>query len=571
MIVDARMLPEDEAVQADLCIIGAGPAGIALAREFIGSDLRVCLLESGGLESDEATQSLRKGESVGLAYDRLDDARFRAFGGGSHTWTIELGNGETGARLHALEPSDFEQRDWIPHSGWPFDREHLLPYYERAHAFFGTGPAVYDEGHWFPRETNGEPLLHSERVKSTVFQFTRSRSFFEEQRDAIHQAENVTAYLFTNVTELEANAAGTAVERVQVACLPGIDHVVMPSGTGFSRMRVADMPERRFSVTAQVFVMAAGATENARLLLLSTARHPQGLGNEHDVVGRYFMEHPHMWSGRFIPSGPAFAKVADRYRITEVDGVLVMAKWVLSERVRRDERLLGYCVSLHPVKESPLPDGAYSLLRLMRAARERRPPRRTARHLGRALRDVGGIATAVYQRRVKRGPRPKRGGAYRLDFMAEQAPNPASRVTLSEQRDALGQPRVRLDWRLTRDDMHSIVRAQEIIDEELRRAGLGRLNIVLDREEPPLGLRGGWHHMGTTRMHADPRQGVVDPHARVHGLANLFVTGSSVFPTGGYANPLLTVGALAIRLADHLKTELEPRVTITASEGAVLH
>ena len=564
MIVDARMLPEDEPVEADVCIIGAGPAGIALAREYIGSDMRVCLLESGGLESDEATQSLRKGESVGLPYDRLDDARFRAFGGGSHTWTIDLGNGEIGVRLHALEPIDFEELDWVPHSGWPFDRAHLDPFYERAHAFFGTGPAIYDEEHWFPREAHGEPLLRSERVKSTVFQFTRSRAFFEEHRDAIHQAENVTAYLFTNVTELETNDAGTAIERVQVACLPGIDHVVMPSGTGFSRMRVADMPERRFSVTAKVFVMAAGATENARLLLLSTARHPHGLGNEHDVVGRYFMEHPHMWSGRFIPTGPAFAAVADRYRITYVDGVPVMAKLALTEQVRREERLLGYCVSVHRLEEAPLPDGAHSLLRLVRGVRERTPPRHIGRHVGRMIRDVGGIATTVYQRRLQRGKRPKRGDSYRLDFMAEQVPNPESRVTLSDERDALGQPRVKLDWRLTRDDMHSIVRAQEIIDEELRRTGVGRLNIVLDREVPPVGLKGGWHHMGTTRMHTDQKQGVVDENARVHGLANLFVTGSSVFPTGGYANPLLTVCALAIRLADHVKSELVSPVNVTA-------
>jgi choline dehydrogenase-like flavoprotein len=564
MIVDARLLLEDETVDADVCIIGAGPAGIALAREYIGKDLSVCLLESGGLESDEATQSLRVGESVGQPYDRLDDGRFRAFGGGSHTWTIELGEGQTGARLHALEPSDFEQRDWVPHSGWPFDRAHLEPYYQRAHAFFGVGPAIYDEDHWYPRASQGDPVLQSERMKSTVFQFTRSRAFYEEHRDAIHQADNVTAYLFTNVTELETNDAGTAVERVQVACLPGVDHVVMPSGTGFSRVRVADMPERRFSVQAKVFILAAGATENARLLLLSTQHHPRGLGNQHDVVGRYFMEHPHIWSGSFVPTDPTLSQWRDRYQITEVDGVLVMAKWVLTEQVRRKERLLGYCVSIHPRPDAPLPDGAHSLLRLVRAARERRIPRRLALHLGRIVGDAGSIAEVIYERRVKRSRkrRERPGGTYRLDHMAEQSPNPNSRVTLSDERDALGQPRVRLDWRLTRDDMRSMVRAQEIIDEELRRTGVGRLHIDLDTLDPPAHLKGGWHHMGTTRMHRDPKQGVVDEHCKVHGVANLYVAGSSVFPTAGYANPLLTVGALAIRLADRVEAEVGNPITL---------
>ena len=564
MIVDARLLDEDEALEADLCIIGAGPAGIALAREFIGSDLRVFLLEGGGLESDEATQSLRKGESVGLPYDRLDDTRWRAFGGGSHTWTIELGDGETGARLHALEPIDFEKRDWVPHSGWPFDRAHLDPYYERAHAFFGVGPAIYDEEYWFPRASHGEPLLRSERMKSTVFQFTRARAFFEEHRDAIHQASNVTAYLYTNVTELETNDAGTAVERAQVACLEGIDHVLMPSGTGFSRVRVAGLAERRFSVRAKVFVMATGATENARLLLLSTGHRPRGLGNQHDLVGRFFMEHPHMWSGQFVPSKPTFAASARRYGITDERGTLVMAKWALTEQARRRERLFGFCVSIHPLSKPPLSDGSHSLLRLTQALRERKVPRRLATHVGRVVRDVGGIASTIYRRRVRRGTkRPADGALYRLDHMVEQSPNPESRVTLSDQRDALGQPRVRLDWRLTRDDMRSWVRAQEIIDEELRRAGVGRLQISMDQEEPPPGIKGGWHHMGTTRMNNDPKQGVVDEHARVHDVANLYVTGSSVFPTGGFANPLLTVCALAIRLADHVKHELGKPTTVS--------
>jgi choline dehydrogenase-like flavoprotein len=143
-------------------------------------------------------------------------------------------------------------------------------------------------------------------------------------------------------------------------------------------------------------------------------------------------------------------------------------------------------------------------------------------------------------------------------------------VTLSEQTDALGMPRVRLEWRLRPADMRSMVRAQEIVDEELRRAGLGRLQIELDDATPPPGLKGGWHHMGTTRMHLDPRQGVVDEHCRVHGVANLYVAGSSVFPTAGYANPTLTLCALAIRLADRVKKEMHETARLdTPRSGSV--
>jgi choline dehydrogenase-like flavoprotein len=140
-----------------------------------------------------------------------------------------------------------------------------------------------------------------------------------------------------------------------------------------------------------------------------------------------------------------------------------------------------------------------------------------------------------------------------LNHMAEQAPNPSSRVTLGQERDALGQNRVQLDWHLSPIDIKSMIRAQGIIDEELRHAGLGRLRIELEDETPPGDLHGGWHHMGTTRMHVDPQKGVVDENCKVHGISNLFIAGSSVFPTGGYANPVLTIVALAIRLADHIK------------------
>ena len=142
---------------------------------------------------------------------------------------------------------------------------------------------------------------------------------------------------------------------------------------------------------------------------------------------------------------------------------------------------------------------------------------------------------------------------FELNHMTEQSPNPHSRVTLSDERDIFGRNRVRLDWRLTPLDMRSIIKAQEIIDQELRYAGLGRLEIELRTETPPEHLEGGWHHMGTTRMHRDPKRGVVDEHCRVHEITNLFIAGPSVFPTGGYANPVLTFVALAIRLADYIK------------------
>ena len=179
MIIDARTVDEDEVVETDVCIVGAGPAGIALARECIGEDFRVCLLESGGFEADEALHDLSKGESVGLAYDRLDDARYRAFGGASRTWSLDVVHSHAGVRLRALDPIDFEKRDWVPHSGWPFDRAHLEPFYERAHRFFAVGPVDYDPARWEDARARPRLPLGGDRVTSTVFQFGRAETLVE--------------------------------------------------------------------------------------------------------------------------------------------------------------------------------------------------------------------------------------------------------------------------------------------------------------------------------------------------------------------------------------------------------
>jgi choline dehydrogenase-like flavoprotein len=212
-----------------------------------------------------------------------------------------------------------------------------------------------------------------------------------------------------------------------------------------------------------------------------------------------------------------------------VGNVPVLGKLTLSDKVLRSERLLNYAVSIHP-RLCADPSG--------RGGSSQGTPGITQK-IFRQFRDV---------RRIE---------GFALNHMSEQAPNPDSRVVLSEEKDALGQRRVNVDWRLTTTDIWTIRRAQQIIDEELRLAGLGRLHIEMHDESVPSDITGGWHHMGTTRMHTDPKKGVVDANSKVHGIANLFIAGPSVFPTCGYANPVLTTVALAARLGDHVKKCME--------------
>jgi len=149
---------------------------------------------------------------------------------------------------------------------------------------------------------------------------------------------------------------------------------------------------------------------------------------------------------------------------------------------------------------------------------------------------------------------PSRNNLFSLDFHSEQAPNPDSRVTLTETRDALGVPRLRIDWRYTDWDIETVRAALGVIRDELARTGCGRLEYdeaTVATEALRYGAYGG-HHLGTARMAATPETGVVDADLRVFGVANLSIASGAVFPTSSQANPTLTIVALAVRLARRL-------------------
>jgi choline dehydrogenase-like flavoprotein len=519
LLRDARTVPTGTVLESDVCIVGGGAAGIALARELVGQPFRVCLLESGGLRPNPGTQSLYQGESVGVAYERLDRVRSSVLGGTTDRWT---------GTCRPLDEIDFEARAWVPHSGWPFEAGHLRSYYERAHAVCQLGPFVYDVSAWEDRGTHPAFSLTQGRVATTIFQFSPPTRFGRLYRGELARASNLAVYLYANALELETDPTGATVTRARIACLDG----------------------GSFAVASRLFVLAAGGIENARILLLSDATLPRGLGNQHDLVGRFFMEHPHPDSGVFLPSRSLSTTL---YGIHTVRGTRIRGALALAPEVLRREGLLGYSLLLQP----EIPRAIMMLRHLWSALRSRlvsehdwhRVLDAQASLRGR-LRRRGGSA-GLGSRRVRLRP-------LRLVSRAEQSPNPESRVSLGAERDALGRPRARLDWRLSPLDKRSILRSLEIIGREIGVAGVGQFRITLTADDStwPLPLRGGAHHMGTTRMHDDPRQGVVDRDCRVHGVVNLYVAGSSVFPTVGYANPTLTIVALAIRLADRVKTLL---------------
>jgi choline dehydrogenase-like flavoprotein len=524
LFVDARTVPDGSVLDTDICIVGAGAAGIALALEFAGGPLRVALMESGDLEPDLDTQSLYDGDNIGLPYYALAASRLRQFGGTTNHW---------GKLCGPFGELDFETRDWVPNSGWPIQRSDLDSYYPRAASVFQVEPANWDSGFWSDRSPFEEIRFEGGRVGTRIALSSGFRSIGAAYEHTMRSSENVTTYLNANVTEFHASENGRSVTSASVACLTG----------------------SRFSVTAPIFILSAGALESARLLMLSSGTHASGLGNESGLLGRFFMEHARFLTGVLHPSDPG--RTWQFYNRHMARGKRVKAYLTLSDAVKRNEGLADVQMRLDLVGdrryvEAEDSKGRQSAARIREALGKREMPDALGKHLMNVLSDLDQFGVFGYQK-VRLGYTPV--SEIELVPRVEPTPNPDSRVTLSDEVDGLGQRRLQLNWQLLPRDKRNAHRTTEIMAAEIGRAGLGRVRIVLDPEEPgwPKDLRGGWHHMGTTRMSDDPGQGVVDRDCRVHGLSNLYVSACSVFPTAGSGTPTFTLVALAIRLADHVK------------------
>jgi choline dehydrogenase-like flavoprotein len=512
----------------DVCVIGAGAAGITLTRRLLAAGRTVTLLESGGLDYEAATADLNAGDVVGEPYYRLDHARMRFFGGTTAIW---------GGRVAELDPIDFQKRDWVPHSGWPFGLDELRPYYDEARAFFDLGSERMSADRV---RRAGVPLPDFDEQELSIklwgFDPRHNRFTFRSCKDVI-QHPRCTVLTHATAISIEVNEHANAVERVQVQSLWG----------------------EELALDARVVVLAAGGIENPRLLLASRGVMQVGLGNQNDLVGRFFMEHPHSRGGR-IETRRTWKLLKGFGQRHTVDGQKVAALITPSERRQATEKILNTSLTFAP--RQPAEQVQFWGMRAYNRVKHDMAPTRGARALWLSTkRTVGGAQKFVDPLRPWLL---HKIGQVELALLvrAEQAPNPNSRVLLGDDSDRMGVPRVRLDWRLTDLDIHSVERLVTILGDEVRRRGLGQIVAspwlsAKDRcwhTDPLVSAHpiGGYHHMGTTRMSDTDSQGVTDGYGKVHGLANLYIAGSSLFPTGGWANPTLTIVALALRTADRI-------------------
>jgi len=509
MLINTLELPDNSLIEADVVIIGAGIAGISIARELKHRVNTVCVLESGGEQVDARTQALYGGSgSLSVAQQELLNldgyllsSRIRAFGGSGNIW---------GAKVSVLDAMDLEARPWVPYSGWPLDLAQLEPFYERTARllkippFSNVGVAGGDQ--------ERSPISEIPDFEESIRQYTnltgrRATLDYQEFKQSITDVPNINVYLYANIVDIELAEGGKAVHKLGIACLNGRHH----------------------TARAPTYILATGGLENARLLLNSNRMVSKGIANEHDQVGRFFTGH----LGFSHPSGGIFlnysTKLLERYFSYRRDTPHSIIS--LSPLAQREQKVpqFGIYISRLRGKHNAIDSNAMQMARTIDQALIPRP----------VLSD----------------------GLVENFFGAEHLPNPESRVLLANEKDELGVRKLELKWSLEEQDILNLNRGIDLFSRDLGRFSQGRVKFGFNLSNPDVWedafkrVRRSRHHIGTTRMHTDPRQGVVDINCQLHSVENMFIAGSSVFPTmGGLANPTFTIIALALRLSDHLKS-----------------
>lgn len=515
MIRDGRSVPNGATLDFDVCLIGAGPVGTVLAEQLSAKGFRVGVLESGGETPDASTRRLSRGRRSGLPYFRFEATRERAIGGTSWRWGSHW-PAEGGIRTRRLDHLDFEARSHVPMSSWPITPEELDPWFDMAEQRCGIVPEA---------DALEPPLELGDGVQTVWCTFADPANFRIAKDLSL-----VTVLSHAVAIRMDTGADGRSVESIRVG---------IPAGGWFT-------------VTARTFVLASGGIENARLLLAADFGKPGGVANPVDQVGRYFMEHLHVESGELRLAQGSSLPLA-RYSRHGTSGLPRIGAFQISAASQSAHGLLNSTVELRSRNPRFFSPGVRSLAEIAWAVRERQRPPNLAGHVRNIAGHPRDVAVAVAARLGSKDG--LNGSAHALVLTSEQAPNPASRITLAAKRDEFGVPVPHLHWQLSALDTRSIRGTLDLLDSALRSSGHGRIANKWGDSRPEPYVHGCNHHIGTTRMSPDATTGVVDPDCRVHGLTNLFVAGSSVMPTAGAITVTLAAMALAFRLAAHLSQQ----------------
>jgi choline dehydrogenase-like flavoprotein len=549
MIRSGATLADGGTTHAEVAIVGAGPVGVAVAIRLAGRAGRIVLIEAGG------TQFKTNDNLNYFRAERVDDTRHgptelnrrRMLGGTSSVW---------GGRCIPFDPEDFAQTPDRP--GWPIAFAEFEAYVADALEFLDAGPPEFSATAALPNYPVRSGLYSTDLVLDCIERYSKPTNAWRKWRDHLARLREVTVIHSVACTEVLTSVEGTRVVALELR----------------------NVLQKRHKVVAGTIVLACGGLETPRLLLASRRTHSRGLGNGRDFVGRFYMAH--LVSSAENAGVLRFAEAATARAFDfnkTIDRVYSRRMILLSPEARRREGLpnIVFRPNRPPIDNASHRDSVLSTMFLVRSllipaeyarsltAKQGSFPMFQAwrEHIGNIVADIPGLARFgskwVTQRMLSKRKLPsvflyRRDGKYPLEFNAEQKPSWDSRVTLGSETDSLGMPRLVVQWRYQNAELDAICRAYRVLASAVAQSGLGEVELepdLLDSVQRALVPQGG-HHIGTVRMGDDASSSVVNPNGEVWGCRGLFVAGTAVFPTSGFANPTLTAVALAFRLAEYL-------------------
>lgn len=541
----AQFTTAGDGLTYDICIIGGGTVGLAIASALENAKLRICVLEAGGRWQTKRSQEFYDGIVADPhVHPSLQSFRIRALGGSSRAW---------GGRCVPFDSIDFQKREWVNQSGWPITYETLLPYYRRAHEVIEAGPYDYDPTSALP----GSPSelvqgVDGHSFRTRLERFSPPTNMWKRFSRLLRCSQHIHIWL---------NAAVTGIR-------------LAPNGRSVHHVDIVDLKGTKRQVTACHYILAAGGFETTRLLLASNDVMQTGIGNARDQLGRYYMAHLGGTVGTLrLPN--AIQAIAFGYE-RDAAGIYCRRRLALTDEAQREHGLLNQIFRTHrpdpadPSHNDPILSAMYLVKRtfLPKHLRGQQQNSVTLEEKFAHIQNVvssplrlgrfgaGWMANRTFARRkVPSVVLEPRSNLVNLEFHSEQEPNHASRLTLTTERDRLGMPKLRVDWKITDNDLQSIARAYRLLGCKLEKIG-GTISgfepdNVVEMAKKSGAING--HHLGTTRMSASPYDGVVDAECRVHGLTNLHIAGGSVLATSSQANPTLTILALGLRLAERFR------------------
>lgn len=527
MLIDGSSLKINTSLEADVCIMGGGVAGLVLAKELAINFDKIIVIESGGENFSPESQELNSpgAKSNSFFPDPLY-SRMRFLGGSSNHWENNTS---------PLDPIDFETRDWIANSGWPIRYDDIVQYYPAAGEYCGVKSDGYKKNFWLNKLDKKDIFSDSSILETAIAKASRPPTrFFYDYKKEISSLSAVDIYTNSNVVDVEFDGENNVIKKVFFESVPGFRH----------------------EVKADVCIMCMGGIENARMLLTFNEKYNNKIGNNYDNVGRYFMDHPVVRAAHFYPHD---MNIYSLYKPSDLGSRIVLGFWKLKRKTVVSNKICNIRMPLVPATNYTLSDGISSHHIIKDALSNGELPDNFGQHILNFAKDIDMVIEAISRKKFKEKlfDHADDKEAYQMPVMVEQTPHRDNRVRLGDVKDRFGTKRVEIDWEVKPDDKDRMWKALGIVANEVGANSLGRVRLLKDRSDRIWGdqLGFGHHHMGTTRMSSNYNDGVTDAAQKVFGTNNLFVAGSSVFPTGGHVPPTLTIVAMTIRLARHISRE----------------